>query len=519
MVALGRLLVAAASACALLLALAGIAAAAPADLDRGFAGDGIAEVGGPGGSLPSEAGARMAIGPNDEIFVLYSSYPPCDPPFGCTVELTVARYTADGDLDASFGAGASPQLIVRQDAFSHEFDIAVGPDGKPVVAALDETGGGIFVARLDQTGRLDGTFGVGGRAGHPAPGASEAARGNPAVAVQADGKVVVAAEGNPGQDSSKLHVARYLPNGAFDPGFGSGGETVLTLGTKSLPAGVLIGPDGSVSVPGPLCCVGGTLLFGEGFSVARLLSNGQPDPAWPGGGRLLFPTPGAQAAVEGAALAPDGGLVLAFEVEGSTVSTVGNMVKLLPNGGLDPAFGGGGSIQLYTRVGPATPDDLAVDRTGRVVGVGWNGRIAVFRLRPDGGKDRTFNGGERLVLPFGGSHSGATPYLVGLQSSGRIVVLGESGSKAKTFGLIGLRGGTDRTRCQGRKATVVGTRRADELIGTPRRDTIAALGGHDKVRGLSGADRICGGKGKDTILGGPGRDSVQEQPKKAPVVR
>lgn len=461
----------------------------------------------------------MAIGPRDEIFVLHSTYPPCDPPFNCTVELTVARYTTDGALDASFGAGAAPQLVVHQNAFQHKFDLAVGPDGKPVVAAFDETGGGLFIARLDATGRLDGTFGAGGRAGHPSPGASEAARNGPAVAVQADGKVVLAAEGNPGPGSSNLHVARYLPDGAFDPGFGSGGETVLTLSTKSLPAGALIGADGSVSVPTPQCCGGGTPLFGGGFSVARLLANGQPDPGWAGSGRLLFATPGAQGAIEGAALAPDGGLVLTFEEEGSTASTVGNVVKLLPNGSLDPAFGGEGRIRLFTRVGSVSPDDLAVDRTGRILGVGWYGRIAVFRLRSNGGKDRTFNGGERLVLPFGGSHSGSTPYLVGLQSSGRIVVLGESGCcQAKSFGLIALRGGTDRTRCQGRKATIVGTRRGDELTGTPRRDVIAALAGNDAVRGLSGADLICGGKGKDKLLGGPGQDSVQ-QPGRTPIVR
>ena len=40
------------------------AAAAPADLDTGFGGDGIVDLEGPAGpSFPREAGARMAIGP------------------------------------------------------------------------------------------------------------------------------------------------------------------------------------------------------------------------------------------------------------------------------------------------------------------------------------------------------------------------------------------------------------------------------------------------------------------------
>ena len=82
------------------------AAAAPADLDTSFGGDGIVEVEGPAGlTSPGEAGARMAIGPRDEIFVLHSSYSACEPPFDCRVELSVARYAADGRRDT-----ASPRV-------------------------------------------------------------------------------------------------------------------------------------------------------------------------------------------------------------------------------------------------------------------------------------------------------------------------------------------------------------------------------------------------------------------------
>jgi uncharacterized delta-60 repeat protein len=498
-------------ASALVAALPGVAVAAPADLDRSFGKNGIVEV--PAGApLPSEAGARMAIGPKDEIFILYSNYPPCDPPFECAVGLTVARYTADGRLDPSFGAGSSPQLVVRQDAFDHEFDVAVGPDGKPVIAALDHAGG-LVVARLDRAGRLDATFGAGGKAQRPPADFFDVATRGAAVAVQPDGKVLVASEGIREADGSRLLILRFLSNGQPDPGFGSGGQTAVVLSTQSLPAGILVGPDGDVSVPAPQCCVGGSFHFGEGFSVGRVLANGQPDPAWGGAGRLLFPTPGAQGTVEAVAMAPDGGILVSFEEEGSTVSTVGNLVKIRPDGGLARRFGNQGRLRLFSRVGSVVPNDLAVDAQGRIVGVGWFGRITAFRLRANGSADRTFNGGQSLLLPFGGSHSGSTPYLVDTQSSGRIVVLGESGSHgSKTFGLIGLRGGTDRTRCQERKATIVGTRRKDELTGTPRRDVIAALAGNDTVRGMGGADLICGGIGKDRLLGGAGRDSVQRQP-------
>jgi uncharacterized delta-60 repeat protein len=503
-----QLIVAWVALCAASMALAGPAAAAPADLDRSFGGgDGIAEVTGPAGSLPQEAAGRMAIGPNDEIFVLYSSYPPCDPPFDCRLELTVARYTPDGSPDPSFAT--APQLVFDHSSpYNHNFELAVGPDGKPVVAAYD--GEGLVLARLGLDGRLDPSFGVGGVIPFTSDHSVEVAHDLPKLAVQPDGKIVVAVEGSLEGSARNLVVARFLANGEYDPGFGGGGEISVLVGTQTRPAGVFIGTNGSVTVPGPLCCLGrsGPGHFGEGVSAIRLTTAGQLDPAWAGDGSLFFPTPGAEGAVEAAA--PDGdGLLLSVERSTPTVSTVGEVVKLTPSGAVDPSFGSGGGIRLFNRVGSVSPSDLTVDPQGRVVGVGWSSRIAVFRLRFDGGKDRTFNGGERLVLPYGGG--GTTEYMVGIQSNGRIVAFGDSGlGAAKRFGLIALRGGTDRGRCFGKRATIVGTRGRDELVGTPRRDVIVALAGADEVRGLSGPDLICGGKGRDRLFGGAGKDKIRK---------
>ncbi|HEX6152558.1 MAG TPA: hypothetical protein VFZ19_03460, partial [Solirubrobacterales bacterium] len=468
------------------------------------------EVAGPSGSLPGEAGARMAIGPRDEIFVLYSNYAPCDPPFGCAVGLTVARYTPDGQLDPAFAPG--PQLAVKQSPLEDEFDLAVAPDGKPVIAAYGWGGGEgtLAVARLGLDGRLDPSFGSGGVASFPDKLISRV-RGVPKAAVQPDGKVVVAVEGGfsgEGKDASP-YVLRLLSDGQLDLGFGAGGEARPLLPTQTKPVGVFPGPGGTLTIPTPRCCLGGTPLYGGGFSVARLGAGGQPDPAWAGDGSLFFPTPGAEGAVESATLTPDGGLFVSYEASTPTVLVGGNVIKLTPNGALDPSFGTGGAIRLFNRVGASAASDLALDAKGRLVGVGWEGRIAVFRLRPDGSRDRTFNGGERIIVPYGGG--GTLEYEVGIQSNGRIIAFGSSGGNAvKNFGLIALRGSTDRSRCLGKKATIVGTKGRDRLTGTPRRDVIAALAGADEVRGLSGADLICGGKGKDRLFGGAGKDKVRQ---------
>jgi DNA-binding beta-propeller fold protein YncE len=63
-------------------------------------------------------------------------------------------------------------------------------------------------------------------------------------------------------------------------------------------------------------------------------------------------------------------------------------------------------------------------------------------------------------------------------------------------------------RCQGRRATLVGTARAERIRGTRRRDVIAALGGNDRIAGLAGDDVVCAGAGNDRVDGGPGGDRL-----------
>src|SRR5689334_7935440 len=66
-----------------------------------------------------------------------------------------------------------------------------------------------------QNGTLDLSFGTGGKATTDLSGA---------VAVQADGKLVVAGSAPTIDGSSNFALARYNSNGALDAGFGVGGK-------------------------------------------------------------------------------------------------------------------------------------------------------------------------------------------------------------------------------------------------------------------------------------------------------
>ncbi len=62
--------------------------------------------------------------------------------------------------------------------------------------------------------------------------------------------------------------------------------------------------------------------------------------------------------------------------------------------------------------------------------------------------------------------------------------------------------------CGGRKATIIGSKRADTLKGTKRREVIVGRGGRDVLIGVGGNDLICGGGGSDKLLGGKGDDAL-----------
>ena len=83
---------------------------------------------------------------------------------------------------------------------------------------------------------------------------------------------------------------------------------------------------------------------------------------------------------------------------------------------------------------------------------------------------------------------------------------------AATAGLIAAAAATSSptaaARCLGKRATTVGTARANNLNGTANADVIAGLGGADYLDGRGGNDLLCGGAGDDVINGGPGVDRI-----------
>jgi uncharacterized delta-60 repeat protein len=273
--------------------------------------------------------------------------------------------------------------------------------GMQVVGDATFTVGETALSRFDGSGLPDAGFGSGGAVNLPAAIGANGA----ALRVQPNGMIVVA--GRTTTAPFPWVVARFDANGALDPSFGTSGVMqITTLGDRvtSTPVGVRFqqnGADLDIIVAGN----GGGLL--ERIGIVRLKPNGNVDPTF-GTGGIVFEDGGFPAAAMD--MQPDGKVL---------VSGTKQLRRYARDGALDGGFGAGGTV-TYGITGNvrgifALPDN-------RVLAMGdQSGDALLLRLNAAGVPDATFAGGGLALYDFGlpDRFQAAT-----LDASGNLIVVG-----------------------------------------------------------------------------------------------
>jgi uncharacterized delta-60 repeat protein len=317
-------------------------------------------------------------------------------------DFALIRLERDGALDSTFGSGGKVLTDFAGDSET-ALAVAVQADGKLVVGGTTMVAGSgqdFALARYNPDGSLDAGFGAGGKVTTAFSGDSDTAY---ALLIQADGKLVVGGDTNQGSSATGVDfaLARYNTDGSLDAGFGTGGKTITSLAQFS-------GRDSIYALT--LQTVGGEARIvaagGEGdFTVARYLANGTLDPSFGVGGTgkvtaLMGSTIGAARAVR---ITADNKLVVAGHVSHDFA-----LVRLDADGKVDASFGLSPTPgRVVTAVQTSNWDEaqgLAIESDGKLVVAGWAyegnssaGNFAVLRYQPDGALDTTF-GGTGIVL-------------------------------------------------------------------------------------------------------------------------
>jgi uncharacterized delta-60 repeat protein len=172
-------------------------------------------------------------------------------------DFIVARYTADGNLDPSFGGGGV--VVTDFGSFEQAFDVAVTPSGTIVVAG--RTGGDFALARYLPDGSLDPSFGAGGKVTTDFGGTEQGF----GLALGPGGTVTLA-----GSSGSDFALARYNADGSLDASFGTGGRVTTDFGGSESASAVTVEPSGTITLVGFTSQAPGT----TSFALARYSSNG-----------------------------------------------------------------------------------------------------------------------------------------------------------------------------------------------------------------------------------------------------
>lgn len=222
-----------------------------------------------------------------------------------TVDLTVLRYNVNGSLDSTFnGTGIQTTNFTT---YSSDFgnDVKVQADGKIVVAGYTQTFSNYeyAVVRYNSDGSLDNSF--------DSDGIQTTAMGVSidiafSLAIQTDGKIIIAGRTGNGSSASDFGLVRYNTNGSLDLTFSGDGIQTTDFGFREFGKAITLQPDGKFIV------VGSTDYFGsDDFAIARYNTDGSLDLSFSGDGKQTTSFSSIGDAASSVAIQSDGRIVVA----------------------------------------------------------------------------------------------------------------------------------------------------------------------------------------------------------------
>jgi uncharacterized delta-60 repeat protein len=338
------------------------------------------------------------------------------------VVVSTLAMAAPGDLDPTFDGDGKATTDFA--SFTEQAaEIAIQGNGK--ILAAGGTGDFLLV-RYNTNGSLDTTFG--GGAGSVTTDFASRGDSAGAVALQADGKIVVAGVASFSSTDDRFALARYNTDGSLDPTFDGDGKVTTEFAPGSEGAGaVVIQADGRI-------VAAGSASFSMGrhdFALARYNTDGSLDASFDGDGKVVTDFASGDDHGRAAAIQADGKIV----ATGTTFLSLNGVPRFAlarynTDGSLDSTFDGDGRVETAV-TSHSQANAAAIQTDGKIVaaGLGWVGEtkdFALARYNSDGSVDATFGGGDgHVITDFAGGSDEANG--VAIQVDGKIVAAGCDG--------------------------------------------------------------------------------------------
>lgn len=323
-------------------------------------------------NAPTEGALAAAIQPDGKVVAAgFISLLNPGPGF-----FALARYNTDGSLDTTFGSGGKVLTAVVQH-INEARAIAIGPDGKIVVAGYYFGGNQNFQAllvRYNPDGSLDSSFGSGGTVTDFRGFSSGSANLAETVAIQPDGKIVIAGHyTSPDGGSTVATMARFNANGTYDTSFGTSGRLEIPVASGSAQFNdIEVLPDGRIVAVGRSA---------PNFFVVRFNSNGSSDTTFDGDGMVTTSMGGSSALATTVLVRPNGKIF----VSGIATGRGFGAASYNSDGSLDTSFSGNGRLTFDFGNTASQAFGMAFDGLGRILIAGTSkdtqlGDFALARL-------------------------------------------------------------------------------------------------------------------------------------------
>ncbi|HSR18937.1 MAG TPA: hypothetical protein VLM39_12665, partial [Ignavibacteriaceae bacterium] len=345
--------------------------------------------------------------------------------------ITPHSFPQGGQLDNTFGEEGKVTTNMIPSYSEWGSSTIIQPDGKIIVAGYGNNGSNsnanFNIVRYNDDGTLDKTFGFRGRVTTDFNISYDITSGGSCVALQSDGKIVVAGYtyGSGGGFDVDFAVARYHSDGTIDSSFGIApnlGEVTTDFGSSTdYGYSVAVQENGKI-------VVGGFAYDGtdQGFAMARYNTDGTLDPTFSTDGKVINNFGNA---INDLTIQDDGKILAVGAFLNANYDFA--VARYNSDGSLDGTFGTGGVVT--TDFGESDwPNSIALQADEKIIAAGYsyngsNYDFALVRYNSDGTPDLDFGSNAKIrtdVMP----NDNDLAFSTAIQQDGKIIIAGYSGS-------------------------------------------------------------------------------------------
>jgi uncharacterized delta-60 repeat protein len=357
----------------------------------------------------------------------------------CTLVISVSCFSQAGSLDLDFGTDGIVINNLGSDC-EKAYSVAIQSDGKIVVAGEFRIGfdDAFLVARYNNDGSLDNSFGLNGVVTTSFGSGGCSAN---AVVIQQDGKIVLAGF-SINESFYEFAIVRYNTDGSLDNSFDADGIVTTSVGSSNdMAFSLALQQDGKIVVAG-LSSNGSN----DDFAIVRYNTDGSLDNTFSVDGKVTTAVGSDDEIARAIVLQQDGKIVLAGYTDNGTDFDFA-LVRYNTDGTLDTSFDEDGKVITVIGSENDLAMSVAIQQDGKIVVAGYSDNeskheIALARYNSNGTLDESFNSDGVVTTSIG---NGCEAESIVIQPDGKIIIAGQATTGPSTIDIAVIRYNTEGT--------------------------------------------------------------------------